>query len=59
MPPEGEGARDGRRPGWLRTTAFRVTLLHLALTLLGTAALSGVAWWATTGFAYRRLATDV
>ena len=46
-------------PGWLRTTAFRVTLLHLALTLLGTAALSGVAWWATTGFAARQLAADV
>ncbi|MBD0272767.1 MAG: HAMP domain-containing histidine kinase [Acetobacteraceae bacterium] len=59
MPPAGEGARGGRRPGWLGTTAFRVTLLHLALTLLGTAALSGVAWWATIGFASRRIATDV
>jgi len=61
VPPAGEGAGGGgrRRPGWLRTTAFRVTLLHLALTLLGTAALSGVAWWATTGFAARRLAADV
>lgn len=57
MPPAGEGGR--RRPGWLRTTAFRVTLLHLALTLLGTAALSGVAWWATIGFAARQLAADV
>jgi signal transduction histidine kinase len=51
--------RPGWRPGWLRTTAFRVTLLHLALTLLGTAALSGVAWWATIGFATRQLAADV
>ena len=60
MPPiEGSGRRRGGLPGWLRTTAFRVTLLHLALTLLGTAALSGVAWWATTGFAARQLAADV
>ena len=44
---------------WRRTTAFRITLLHLLLTLLGTAALSGVAWWATTGFALRQLAQDV
>ncbi|MBD0272594.1 MAG: HAMP domain-containing histidine kinase [Acetobacteraceae bacterium] len=60
MPPADKGARAGhRRPGWLRTTAFRVTLLHLGLTLLGTAALSGVAWWATIGFAARQLAADV
>ncbi|MDN3566654.1 HAMP domain-containing sensor histidine kinase [Paeniroseomonas aquatica] len=44
---------------WWRTTAFRVTLLHLLLTLLGTAALSAVAWWATTGFALRQLAQEV
>ena len=62
MPRAAEGPARGEwrgRPGWLRTTAFRVTLLHLALTLLGTAALSGVAWWATIGFAERRLAADV
>jgi signal transduction histidine kinase len=63
VPPEGDsGGRPRlgwRPPGWLRTTAFRVTLLHLALTLLGTAALSGVAWWATIGFATRQLAADV
>ena len=66
MSPEGgSGGGDGprrpgrRRPAWLRTTAFRVTLLHLALTLLGTAALSGVAWWATIGFAARQIAADV
>ncbi|MCB4821050.1 sensor histidine kinase [Roseicella aerolata] len=47
------------RPRWWRTTAFRITLLHLGLTLLGTLALSGVAWWATTGFALRQLAQDV
>ncbi len=44
---------------WLRTTAFRATLLHLVLTLLGTAALSGVAWWATTGYAARQVAQEV
>lgn len=57
--PGGERRRPGGLPAWLRTTAFRVTLLHLALTLLGTAALSGVAWWATIGFAARQLAADV
>src|SRR3954454_18883406 len=47
------------RPRWWGSTAFRVTLLHLVLTLLGTAALSGVAWWASTSFALRQLAQDV
>jgi signal transduction histidine kinase len=71
-PPPPEAPRDGRRGGAsilgalripfgraLRTTAFRVTLLHLALTLLGTAALAAVTWWATTGFAARQLAQEV
>jgi len=57
----------GGRSSWLRnpvfrilrTTAFRVTLLHLALTLLGTAVLSAVAWWATTGFAAQQVADEV
>jgi signal transduction histidine kinase len=48
-----------RATRWWRTTAFRVTLLHLLLTLLGTAALSGIAWWATTGYALRQLAQEV
>ncbi|TCZ53659.1 sensor histidine kinase [Roseicella aquatilis] len=47
------------RPRWWGSTAFRVTLLHLVLTLLGTAALSAVAWWATTGFALRQVAQEV
>ncbi|GGC52892.1 two-component sensor histidine kinase [Siccirubricoccus deserti] len=47
------------RAGWWRTTAFRVTLLHLGLTLLGTLALSAVVWWATTGFALRQLSQEV
>src|SRR4051812_49735359 len=50
---------DSDRPRWWGSTAFRITLLHLVLTLLGTAALSGVAWWASTGFALRQLAQDV
>lgn len=68
MPPT-DPARPaaGGRSSWLRnplfrilrTTAFRVTLLHLALTLLGTAALSAVAWWATTGFAAQQVADEV
>ncbi|HYZ34462.1 MAG TPA: hypothetical protein VE684_19500, partial [Crenalkalicoccus sp.] len=48
-----------RLPRWAGTTAFRVTLLHLALTLAGTAILSGIAWWAATGFARRQLVTDI
>ncbi|RAI56189.1 two-component sensor histidine kinase [Roseicella frigidaeris] len=47
------------RPRWWGSTAFRITLLHLVLTLIGTLALSGVAWWASTGFALRQLAQDV
>src|SRR4051794_41591019 len=50
---------DSDRPRWWGSTAFRITLLHLVLTLLGTAALSGVAWWASTSFALRQLAQDV
>lgn len=56
MPPT-DPTRDG--PRWWGSTAFRITLLHLVLTLLGTLALSGVAWWATTGFALRQVAQEV
>ncbi len=52
----------GGRPlrfAFARTTAFRVTLLHLALTLVGTLVLSGLAWWATAGFAARQVAQQV
>jgi signal transduction histidine kinase len=62
MPPADPPAQvrpGGALAGILRTTAFRVTLLHLALTLFGTAALSAVAWWATTGFAARQVAEEV
>lgn len=47
------------RLGFVRTTAFRLTLLHLALTLLGTALLGGVAWWTTVGFAVRETEAEV
>jgi signal transduction histidine kinase len=50
---------DGARLGFLRTTAFRVTLLHLGLTLFGTAALAGVVWWATVGYATRQAVQQV
>lgn len=48
-------------PRWAfaRTTAFRVTLLHLALTLAGTALVGGVAWWVTAGFAVRQAGQEV
>ncbi|MBR0672195.1 sensor histidine kinase [Neoroseomonas soli] len=42
-----------------RTTAFRVTLLHLLLTLAGTALVGGVAWWSTAGFAARQAAQEI
>ncbi len=42
-----------------RTTAFRVTLLHLLLTLAGTILVSGGAWWATVGFGARQAAQEV
>jgi signal transduction histidine kinase len=45
--------------GFARTTAFRLTLLHLALTLAGTALLAAIAWWATVGFATRQAAEEV
>lgn len=48
-----------RRAAFARTTAFRLTLLHLALTLAGTAILAAVAWWATVGFATRQAAEEV
>ncbi len=47
------------RWGFARTTAFRLTLLHLAATLVGTAILAGVAWWATVGYAAREAASEV
>jgi signal transduction histidine kinase len=49
----------GARLGFARTTAFRLTLLHLALTLAGTALLAAIAWWATVGFATRQAAEEV
>lgn len=66
-PPEGGAGGGGgtaAAAGWTRlgfrhTTAFRITLWHLALTLVGTLALSGVAWWATAGFAARQLAQQI
>lgn len=48
-------------PRWAfaRTTAFRLTALHLMLTVLGTALVGGVAWWATAGFAARQAAQEI
>ncbi|MBR0684010.1 HAMP domain-containing histidine kinase [Roseomonas eburnea] len=48
-------------PRWVfaRTTAFRVTLLHLLLTLAGTSLVGGVAWWSTAGFAARQAAQEI
>jgi signal transduction histidine kinase len=52
-------ASDHSRFGFLRTTAFRVTLLHLGLTLLGTFALSATIWWLTVGYATRQAAQQI
>jgi signal transduction histidine kinase len=47
------------RWAFARTTAFRVTLLHLLLTLAGTIVVGGGAWWATVGFGARQAAQEV
>jgi len=47
------------RWAFARTTAFRVTLLHLLLTLAGTALVGGGAWWATVGFAARQATQEI
>jgi signal transduction histidine kinase len=47
------------RWAFARTTAFRVTLLHLLLTLAGTILVGGGAWWATVGFGARQAAQEV
>ena len=52
-------AESQSRWAFARTTAFRVTLLHLLLTLLGTALVGGVAWWSTAGFAARQAAQEI
>jgi signal transduction histidine kinase len=48
-------------PRWsfARTTAFRVTLLHLLLTLAGTILVGGGAWWATVGFGARQASQEI
>jgi signal transduction histidine kinase len=47
------------RFAFVRTTAFRLTLLHLVLTIAGTGLVGGVAWWATAGFAARQAAQEI
>jgi signal transduction histidine kinase len=50
----------GERPArWYATTGFRITLLHLVLTLLGTALLAGIAFWATSRFAEGQIRAEV
>jgi signal transduction histidine kinase len=48
-----------QRWAFARTTAFRVTLLHLLLTLAGTILVGGGAWWATAGFAARQAGQEI
>ena len=44
---------------WIGTTFFRITLLHLVLTMLGTALLAGVGFWATSRFAAQQIAAEI
>ena len=52
-------AEPSSRWAFARTTAFRVTLLHLLLTLTGTALVGGVAWWVTAGYAIRQAGEEI
>jgi signal transduction histidine kinase len=52
-------AESASRWAFARTTAFRVTLLHLALTFAGTALVGGVAWWVTAGYAVRQASEEI
>lgn len=52
-------AEAAPRWGFARTTVFRVTILHLLLTLAGTALVGGVAWWLTAGFAGRQAVQEI
>jgi signal transduction histidine kinase len=47
------------RWAFARTTAFRVTLLHLVLTIAGTLLVGGGVWWATVGFGARQAAAEI
>lgn len=44
---------------WAGTTGFRITLLHLLLTLLGTLLLAGIGFWATSRFATQQIASEI
>jgi signal transduction histidine kinase len=44
---------------WVGTTGFRITLLHLLLTLLGTLLLAGIGYWATSRFAAQQIAAEI
>ena len=44
---------------WAGTTGFRITLLHLLLTLLGTLLLAGIGFWATSRFATQQIAAEI
>ncbi len=57
--PQAATAEAAPRWAFLRTTAFRLTALHLLLTVLGTVLVGGVAWWATAGFAARQAAQEI
>lgn len=44
---------------WWATTGFRITLLHLALTLLGTVLLAGIGFWASSRFAVQQIQAEI
>lgn len=50
---------EARRFAFVRTTAFRLTLLQLLLMMAGTALLAAIAWWATVGYGTRQAEQEV
>jgi signal transduction histidine kinase len=56
--PASEGTNE-KPARWYATTGFRITLLHLVLTLLGTVLLGGLAFWASSRFAEGQIRAEV
>ncbi|MBU8536374.1 sensor histidine kinase [Falsiroseomonas tokyonensis] len=50
---------EERPTRWWATTGFRITLLHLALTLLGTLLLAGIGFWASSRFAVQQIQAEI
>ncbi|WP_305669535.1 HAMP domain-containing sensor histidine kinase [Falsiroseomonas sp.] len=56
----GHDVMPGEKPArWWATTGFRITLLHLVLTLLGTVLLAGIGFWASSRFAGQQIQAEI